>query len=160
MSETIKFITDSNLGKLAKWLRILGYDTLYYSGNADRKFLTKAKQEDRVVLTRRKNMLQRSFSGTLAVIRHDCVGEQLLEVINQFAVKPEKGQFFTICLKCNAKLTAVSKEEIAGRVPDYVFRTHSGFYSCPCCGGVFWPGTHKDNIDRFLMTHRIPYQHA
>jgi uncharacterized protein with PIN domain len=158
MNEKIKFLVDSNLGKLAKWLRILGYDTTCYSGNADRSFLTKAQKEGRVALTRKRDMMQRQFSGQLAVIQHDRVGEQLEEVINKLSLEPEVDQILTICLKCNDKLKAVSKEEVSGMVPDYIFRRHSGFYKCPRCEGIFWPGTHRENVDQFLMT-RIPRRH-
>jgi uncharacterized protein len=156
MSETIKFITDSNLGKLAKWLRILGYDTTCYTGIADRRLLSKAQKEGRVVLTRKRDMAQRGFSGELAVIQYDRVKDQLEEVISNFSIVPESADILTICLKCNEKLKGISKEKISGMVPDYILSSHSDFYMCPHCGGIFWPGTHKDNVDRFLTAHRIP----
>ena len=73
----MKFITDTNLGKLAKWLRILGYDTVSYRGEADRNFLRKAEREGRVVLTRKKDMAARQFSGKLVTVGSDHVQEQL-----------------------------------------------------------------------------------
>jgi uncharacterized protein len=159
MSETIKFITDSNLGKLAKWLRILGYDTTCYTGDADRRFLSKAQKEGRFVLTRKKDMAKRQFAGKLAVIQHDHVQEQLEEVIRKFSIVLEAADILTICIRCNEKLTLVSKEDVIGLVPEYTWSSHSCFYRCPRCEGIFWPGTHKDSIDRFLMAHRIPSHH-
>jgi len=155
MSEKIKFITDSNLGKLAKWLRILGYDTTCYVTKVDRLLLSKAQKEGRVVLTRKKDMSKQPFSGGIAFIRHDRVEDQLPEVLNKFSITPGKDQMLTICLKCNENLKAVSKEEIAGSVPDHILRNQTKFHICPRCGGIFWPGTHKENVAQFLTANHI-----
>jgi uncharacterized protein with PIN domain len=149
----LKFITDSNLGKLAKWLRILGYDTTYYTENIDRNFLRMAQQQGRVVLTRKKDMARRQFSGQLFVIQHDHVKDQLEEVINRLSLVPEPEKLLTICLTCNEELKTVSGEEVSGMVPEYIFRCHKEFNLCLRCGGIFWPGTHRENIDTYLMTH-------
>ncbi len=158
MDEKIKFLVDSNLGKLAKWLRILGYDTTCYAGNADRSFLTKAQREGRVALTRRRDMAQRQYSGKLAVIEHDHVGDQLVEVFSKLFIVPDERDILTICLACNEKLNPVSKEGVSGMVPEYIFRQHKKFYTCPRCKGIFWPGSHRQNVEQFLMT-RIPRRH-
>jgi uncharacterized protein len=154
----VKFITDSNLGKLAKWMRILGYDTTCFSGNAGRSFLNKARNEGRIALTRKKDMAQRQFSGKLILIQHDLVRDQLREVINQLSLMPESGQFFTLCLKCNEQLKKVSRDEVSGMVPDYIYMCHTEFHLCPRCRGIFWPGTHRHNVDRFLKMH-IQHHH-
>ena len=153
ISGSVKFITDSNLGKLAKWLRILGYDTTYHAGNADRSFLSKAQKEGRIALSRKKDMAERQFSGQLIVIQYDHVGDQLREVLNQLSLMPEPEQFFTLCLKCNEQLKKVSRDEVSGMVPDYIFTCHTEFHLCARCGGIFWPGTHRNNVDRFLKMH-------
>jgi uncharacterized protein with PIN domain len=147
----VKFITDLNLGKLSKWLRILGYDTVYYTGNVDRSFLRMAQKEGRVALTRKRDLAQRQFSGELVVIHNDRVENQLNEIIDKRSLVPEPDQLFTICLKCNEKLRAVSREEVSGMVPDYIFRRHTRFHLCPRCSGIFWPGTHKEKVV-LLMT--------
>lgn len=149
----IAFIADSNLGKLAKWLRVLGYDTTVHRGNIDRSFLKEAQKGGRVALTRKKDMAQRQFSGRLIVIRQDRVENQLAEVIDNLSLISKPNQTLTLCLMCNEQLKVVSREEISGMVPDYVFGRHTKFQLCPRCGGIFWPGTHKENMDRFLRTH-------
>jgi hypothetical protein len=149
----VKFITDANLGKLAKWLRILGYDTVFYTGDADRNFLRKAESEGRVVLTRRKDMERRQFSGQLFMIHSDQVQEQLREVMDKLHLLPDLERLFSICLRCNEVLTKVKREEISGLVPDHVFVSHTEFHMCPRCKGIFWPGTHMDNARRYLKTH-------
>ncbi|PJA50338.1 MAG: hypothetical protein CO171_02290, partial [Syntrophobacterales bacterium CG_4_9_14_3_um_filter_49_8] len=79
----MKFITDANLGKLAKWLRILGYDTIFHIGNADRNFLRKAQKEGRIVLTRKRVLARREFSGRLFVIQNDRVQDQIREIMDE-----------------------------------------------------------------------------
>ena len=149
----MKFIADANLGKLAKWLRILGYDTTFYTGNADRSFLRKAHNEGRVVLTRKVELARREFSGRLVLIQNDHVRDQIREAMDKLLLHPQPERLFRICLKCNEELEEVPKEEIAGMVPPYVFENCSQFRICPRCRSIFWPGTHRDNIHRFFKTH-------
>jgi uncharacterized protein with PIN domain len=85
----VKFITDTNLGKLAKWLRILGYDTISYRGEADLNFLRKADREGRVALTRKKDMAARQFSGKLVTVGSDHVQEQLREVMEKLSISAD-----------------------------------------------------------------------
>ena len=153
----MKFITDANLGKLVKWLRILGYDTTFHTGNADRSFLRKAQKEGRIALTRKRDLARREFSGRLFVIQNDHVQDQIREIMDELHIHPQPERWFTICLKCNEKLEEVPKEEIAGMVPPYVFENCSHFHTCPRCRGIFWPGTHRDNIHRFFKTHIGPH---
>ena len=98
-------------------------------------------------------MTQRQFSGQLLLIQHDNVEDQIREVINQLSLKLESVKIFTICLKCNEHLKKISSEEASGIVPDYIFMSHTEFHLCPRCGSIYWPGTHKDSINRFIKTH-------
>lgn len=142
----MKFLVDPTLGKLTKWLRILGFDTIYYRGNIDRDFLKKAEREGRVVLTRKKDMANRSFSGRMVIVNENLVRHQMKEVISKLVLKPDPDNFFSICLKCNRKLKEVSMKEVEGIVPDYVSKSYSNFRVCPECRNVFWPGTHRENM--------------
>jgi uncharacterized protein with PIN domain len=147
----VKFITDVNLGKLAKWLRILGYNTVYHTGNADRNFLKKAATEGRIVLTRKKNMERRQFSGRLVIIHSGHVEEQLIEVMDKLSFSPDPEQIFSICLRCNECLVEVNRDEVSCMVPTHVFLSHTEFLMCPMCKGVFWPGTHRDNVQCYRL---------
>jgi uncharacterized protein len=140
----MKFLADSSLGRLSKWLRILGYDTVYCRGEADRIFLRKAEREGRAVLTRRKDVLSRQHPGLVLFVENDRVEDQLVEVLGKLDLKPEPENLFTLCLRCNESLKEASPEEVRSLVPDYVFRTQSEFRLCPKCGRVFWPGTHRE----------------
>jgi uncharacterized protein len=147
----MKFLADSSLGRLSKWLRILGYDTVYWRGEADRAFLRIAEREGRAVLTRRKDVLARQHPGLVVFVENDRVEDQLVEILGKLDLKPEPENLFTQCLRCNESLKAAKPEEVQSLVPDYVFRTQREFRVCPACGGVFWPGTHRD---RALATLR------
>ena len=149
----MKFIADTNLGKLVKWLRILGYDTILYRGKADRNFLKKAEREGRVVLTRKKDMARRQFSGKVVTVGSDHVQEQLGEVLEKLSITADANRLFSICVKCNSALVAVNKENVAGLIPAFVYDNQSAFCRCPSCGGIFWPGTHIHNALNRLKTH-------
>ncbi len=143
---------------MAKWLRILGYDTIVHTGDVNRDFLRKAAGEERIALTRKKDMAKRQFSGRLVVVHHDKVDEQLREIMDKLAFQPEPERMFSICVKCNEALIEVEKEKISGIVPDYVFASHNEFHMCPRCKGVYWPGTHIENAHRYLRTHIPNYR--
>jgi uncharacterized protein with PIN domain len=140
----MKFLADSSLGRLSKWLRILGHDTLYWRGEADRAFLRKAEREGRAVLTRRKDVLARQHPGLVLFVENDRVEDQLVEVLGKLGLKPDPGRLFTLCLRCNEPLKEAAPEEMRPLVPDYVSRTQREFRMCPKCRGVYWSGTHRE----------------
>jgi uncharacterized protein with PIN domain len=147
----MKFLADSSLGRLSKWLRILGYDTVYWRGEADRSFLRQAEREGRAVLTRRKDVLARKHPGIVLFVENDRVEDQVVEVLGKLGLKPEPENLFTLCLRCNESLKEAKPEEVRSLVPDYVFRTQSEFRVCPKCRGVYWPGTHRERALSTLM---------
>src|SRR5208283_877012 len=108
MFDNPQFIADATLGKLAKWLRLLGYDTVVFPKEAGREMLRLADAEGKIVLTKRMDMLDRQFSGCLYFIADNDIGYQLDDVIDKFSLKIDKQKMFTICLKCNKKLYSVS----------------------------------------------------
>jgi len=152
----MKFLADPTLGKLTKWLRILGFDTIYYRGDIDRNFLRKAEREGRVVLTRKKDMANRSFSGQMVIICEDHVQYQIKEIIQKLSLNPDQGKLFSLCLKCNKELKKISREEVEGIIPNYICENYKDFRMCPQCQRVFWPGTHRDNVlDKLKVVSEI-----
>lgn len=151
----MKFITDRNLGKLARWLRALGYDTVYHGEDADRAFLRKAQSEGRVALSRTRALAKRQFTGTMLILTADQAADQLEEVLRTFSLQPDREQFFCRCLRCNEPLVGIPKEEVRGRVPVYTFETQEAFRICPVCQSIFWPGTHRTRAED-LFRKRIP----
>ncbi|OPL15825.1 MAG: hypothetical protein AVO39_06960 [delta proteobacterium MLS_D] len=148
-----KFLADSTVGKLVKWLRIMGYDTVVHTGAADRVLLDRGVREDRVVLSRKKELAGRQFRGILLVIDSDRVSEQIDEIIQRLRLTPRQEDFFTRCLSCNDLLGPVCRENVKDRVPPYVFKTQHVFVQCSRCGSIFWPGTHQERMTAILNRH-------
>ncbi|MCK5434391.1 MAG: Mut7-C RNAse domain-containing protein, partial [Dehalococcoidales bacterium] len=140
-----KFIVDNNVGKLVKWLRIMGYDTLFFNGSNDSRMIATALAEDRVILTRDTQIMKRRVvtSGQLKaiLIKSDEPELQMHQVIDSLNLdcqfKP-----FTICLECNQPLVERTREEVKDLVPPYVFQTQSQYMECPTCHRIYWRGTH------------------
>ena len=148
-----KFIADENVGKLGRYLRRLGFDTALFSGSEDRDMVKQALAEGRVILTRDTHIEKygAAASGRIKVITFstDVPAEQLKQVVNALALAGA-GAPLTRCLECNLPLETRKKEEVAGRVPPYVFKTHERFVECPSCRRVFWQGTHWHAMRRQL----------
>ena len=159
----LKFIVDNNVGKLAKWLRIMGYDTLFFNGSDDSGMIAIALAEDRVVLTRDTQIMKRRVvtSGRLKAIliqsdKPELQMQQVIDTLNldcQF--KP-----FTLCLECNQPLVERNKQQVRDLVPPYVFQTQSQYMECPACHRIYWRGTHwqamTKKLKKFMEVDRSP----
>jgi len=149
----IKFIVDNNVGKLAKWLRIMGYDTLLFSGEDDGKMVKMALEQNRVILTRDNQIMKRRLvtSGRLKaiLIKDDDIKAQLRQVVAALNLdyhhKP-----FSRCLECNQPLVEKDKEKVKSLVPPYVFKTQGDYMECPSCHRLYWRGTHWQAMSREL----------
>jgi uncharacterized protein with PIN domain len=155
MDPAPKFIVDNNVGRLAKWLRVLGFDTLFINPIADEDLLEIARREGRIIVTKDTAFLRRRevMDGRLKVVfvrSNDRLG-QLREVIAALNL-PVADRWFSRCLACNAPLKPVAKAEVAHEVPPYVYATQNGFQRCPGCGRVYWPGTHWERMRAELKT--------
>lgn len=150
---TTKFIVDSNVGRLAKWLRIAGYDTLFINGIDDSGLIRIALEEGRVVLTRDTQILKRRLvaSGRLKVvlIEDDEVKAQLRQVVTTLNLARHL-RSFTLCLECNQPLVPKKREEVKELVPPYVFQTQNQYMQCPGCQRIYWRGTHWQRMNREL----------
>jgi uncharacterized protein with PIN domain len=155
----MQFITDINLGRLAVRLRMLGFDTIFYRGTADRNFLRIAQQENRVVLTRKRELAKRQFQGILVVVESDRVERQLEELLSKLNLKPESDRYFSLCLRCNVPLQEILREDVVNRVPPYVYENYSRFMTCPRCGAIYWPGTHIEHARNWIRALHIPSRH-
>jgi uncharacterized protein with PIN domain len=160
MSDSTKFIVDSNVGKLAKWLRMLGYDAAFIEGEDDAYIVDRALKENRVILTRDTQIMKRGAiaSGRLKaiLIDSDKVEEQVVQVIEALHLDIQSRPF-TVCLECNIPLEERSREEIKDRVPPYVFKTQPQYMECPVCHRIYWRGTHWQAMLRKL--ERLTKQH-
>jgi len=146
--ESLRLLADGMLGRLAKWLRLLGYDTAYDNAATDPELAHQARAENRVLLTRDRELSARRGLRTL-LIESEVLEEQVHEVQN--ALGPPPHPSLSRCAVCNAALEPVSPEEVADRVPPYVRRNQSDFQRCPGCGRVYWPGTHLQTMHDLMQ---------
>lgn len=145
---TYSFAVENTMGKLTKWLRILGFDTIFDSGARGVEFFRSASP-DRVLLTRTGRVEKELRSDRLIFVQADDCRQQLLEVIRCLEIQPEDIRPFTRCIECNDIIESVEKPSVRDMVPDYVYGSHEHFRRCPRCGKVFWPGSHADRaMDR------------
>jgi len=153
----MKFLCDDNLGKLAKWLRILGYDTLFFDPIGDGELVSRALKENRVVLSRDTHLsrFKLKLGERLLLIKSDKPLEQLKQVMEHFKLKPEKNLLFSRCLICNQVLERVEKEMIKDRLYPYVYQTQNNFVHCPQCDRIFWPATHVEKMMKTLSERGI-----
>lgn len=146
----MKFICDDNLGRLAKWLRTLGYDTLFYPTISDQELIKKALDEERIILTRDNNLIQMKVVQNHLLIKPDQPLEQLKQVIQHFNLKRDEEILFTRCSICNTELKPVEKEKIKDRLYPYVYKTQNDFVYCSSCDKIYWPATHVDRMKEKL----------
>jgi uncharacterized protein with PIN domain len=141
--QPVRLLADGMLGKLAKWLRLLGYDTAYDNVASDAELAHRARAEGRVLLTRDRELSKRRGLHTL-LIESEVLEEQVREVQDRLSPPPQPP--LSRCAVCNSVLDPVSPAQIADRVPPYVLRTHSEFRRCPGCQRVYWAGSHLDKM--------------
>lgn len=142
----MKFIVDEMLGKLAKWLRILGYDTLYISPTTDSYLVSQAFKEQRIILTRDRRLVERKYMPKYVLVKSNDYNEQLEEIRKELGLKPDPEKWFSRCLICNTEIQPVKKEEIKDKVSEFTYETHEQFYQCSSCNRIYWPGTHTKNV--------------
>ena len=146
--EPDRFLVESTLGKLAKWLRLLGFDTQYTAGA---RFEDAAAQAGagRILLTRTHKTARRFSHRPVLLIRENDPYDQLRQVAAALGWSAKDLKPFSRCLRCNCKTTPIARGDVCGRVPDYVWQTAPRFTTCPHCSRIFWTGTHTDRaLDR------------
>jgi len=142
------FVADCMLGRLAKWLKILGFDVLYFSKAEDRDLVDIARREARVLLTRDTGLIERTAKRPNRLfVRSDDWEDQVVQVLDDLGLWDEV-QPNTRCLECNLPLKPLSKERARNLVTPYVHEHASSFAICPDCGRVFWQGTHYGDMER------------
>lgn len=141
-----KFISDVMLGSLSKWLRILGFDTLYFKDIDDNELIKISKQEQRILLTRDTRLIRRKMIDKYILVSSDDVLEQVKEVLKTLSMSSTL-ECFSRCAKCNGELFIVNKESVANNVPEYVFLNFDSFFKCRGCGKVYWEGSHIKSMN-------------
>jgi uncharacterized protein with PIN domain/DNA-directed RNA polymerase subunit RPC12/RpoP len=140
-AERPRFLADAMLGRLARWLRTLGYDTAYEDGISDDELVRRAFEEGRHILTRDRRLFDEWRVDGGLVIHAEKPLEQIAEVVVAFDL-PLPTRLFTRCRVCNAVVRPVERMAVADRVPPRVWEREREFVECPGCGRVYWEGSH------------------
>ncbi len=148
-----RFILDTHLGRLARYLRMLGLDAAYRNDFDDEMIIERARDEGRIILTRDRGILRHGEVTHGYWLRSTDSEEQLREVVEALdlwsAARP-----FSRCIVCNEELTAVEKEDVEDRIPPSVRAQFDEFSQCPCCRRVYWRGSHYDRMQRLIASLR------
>ncbi|HYA11560.1 MAG TPA: Mut7-C RNAse domain-containing protein [Thermodesulfovibrionales bacterium] len=155
-SQNQHFIADVMLGRLARWLRLLGFDTVYFPDISDTRLIKVAKEQGRLILTRDTRLIKIKGIKDYLLIRANDSFQQLLEVIHALGLKDF--HLLTRCVACNGQLSRFfDKTEIKDSVPDFVFLNIHVFLKCHDCGKVYWEGTHpkmfRDKLAEVLSSN-------
>lgn len=146
-----KFVLDVHLGRLAKYLRLCGFDTLFSSLYEDREIIEIARREGRIIVTRDRLLLKSAGDTEGYLVKSQYHDEQLREVFEQFHLKFH-ARLFTRCIACNTLLEEVNKDEIEDRLLADTRRYFSVFRRCPGCNRIYWEGSHYENMKKSLAS--------
>jgi hypothetical protein len=146
-----RFVLDIHLGRLANYLRMLGFDALYRNDYRDEELARVSREEERILLTRDRNLLKRRAVEHGYCVRETRPRRQLLEVLERFDLRGSVAAF-TRCLRCNGLLEPVAKEEIAGQLPPRTSEHYQDFRQCASCGQVYWKGSHYQRMQQFIQS--------
>ena len=145
-----KFIVDLNVGRLARRLRMMGYDAVFINGLDDDELVRIALREGRILLTKDQGIMRRRIVACGKVrallITDGDVRRQLRQVVRAFDLEAGSRPF-TRCMECNEPLHARTKAEVRHLVPPYVYATQDQYMQCPRCGRVYWRGTHWERMN-------------
>ena len=150
MPDKPSFLADVMLGSLAKWLRLMGFDTLYFRVIDDNELVRVAKQQGRLLLTRDAAICKSKKAGQCLLIRSQETLEQIREVLKALDIQPAKVISAQRCASCNGELLPAGRSAVLEEVPEYVFWNAGAFLKCGDCGKVYWEGSHRIMIDAVI----------
>lgn len=142
----MKFVVDVMLGRLARWLRLLGFDVVYRPDASDEQLIAIAEAEERTLLTKDARLL-RDCRVNGYLVKSARWEDQLREVLAEFHLR-DLIRAFTRCPECNALLVAVEKEAVRSRLPQNVYEEQTDVHLCPSCSRLYWAGTHVERMSR------------
>ena len=150
--EALKFVADGMLGKLSRWLRMLGHNVKYASALSDDKLLKIAKVEHRILLTRDLELYQQAIAKGIkaAYVEGADEAEKLAKLAKRYGFPLEIDLKISRCPKCNARIKPIEKESVKGRVPESTYKYYDKFWECPKCGQIYWQGAHWKRISATL----------
>jgi uncharacterized protein with PIN domain len=141
----MKFIADVMLGRLAKRMRLLGFDVLYDRTMNDNEIIHLSLAQNRVILTRDTGLAGRPMASYHVFIKHDALNDQLRQILDTFTIASAPAPL-TRCSRCNEPLKSSSRPDVKDHVPQYVYERYDEFLRCTKCGRIYWKGTHVRNM--------------
>ena len=135
------FAADRTLGKLAKWLRILGFDTTFEIDDSAELFYEHLAI-NRIVLTRTGTIKKQFSDHRLVFITSNYLDVQLKQVIAEIGIRPADTRPFSRCIDCNIPIVDADPDDVRCLIPDYIYEIHNEFHKCVQCNRIFWPGSH------------------
>ena len=140
-----RFLVDRMLGKLAKWLRLLGYDAACLPQLSPQALIREARRQDRILLTRDMRICRRKDVPAYIFVQSDHFREQIAQVVRSVG-RPDVAWIMTRCSACNELLQPVEKRAVQAHVPAYVWETQALFHRCHGCQRIYWPATHREHL--------------
>jgi uncharacterized protein with PIN domain len=141
----MRFVLDGHLGRLAAYLRMMGFDSAYKNDCADEVLAEISRQERRILLTKDRGLLRRGLVTHGYCVRASAPRTQLREVMKRFDLYA-LARPFTLCMRCNGVLQEVDKAEVLHLLPEHVRESKQRFVRCKDCGGVYWKGSHYQRM--------------
>ena len=153
----MKFLADSMLGKLARWLRMLGQDVVYNIQLDDNELLDLAKKECRILLSKDLELYQRAIAKDIDAffVEGNKESERLAEVAKRYGLELAIDMEKSRCPVCNTKLNATQKEKLSGELQKNTFTYYEKFWKCPNCGQIYWQGAHWKQISNTLNEAKL-----
>ena len=137
------------VGKLARWLRVLGVDVIYDTSLDDHQLVALARSENRILLTRDRPLASGTNEPQCLLVESENFREQLRQVVETYGIEPNQS-LFTRCMDCNTILEVASRADIRDKVPPYVYSTQNHFKRCAYCDKILWGGTHRLHMQETL----------
>lgn len=142
----LRFIADEQLGRLSRWLKIIGQDVIYRNNWSDAELVQRAQSEGRIILTRDSRLPEKAGGLPLLLVRENYPARQLREVVEHFR-EQMRIEVFSRCVECNVLLREIPKAQVEGKVPPFVWQTQTEYRACPECGKIFWSATHRERVE-------------
>lgn len=141
----VTFLADRTVGKLARWLRILGYDTRYLPQLSPAGLVREGRRQGRIILTRNTRIRRFRDAPMFVFIEHDRFRDQLKQVVTALKLDPV-ARLLSRCVACNQPLEVADKNSVQTKVPAYTWQTQTTFHRCPRCRRVYWGATHREHV--------------
>lgn len=157
----MKFLTDGMLGKLTRWLRLLGYDVKYSRSLNDEQLIEIAKRESRILLTRDLKLYRQATVQKINsfFVERTTEAKKLASLAKRFNLKLDFDVTVSRCPKCNAQIKPIAKEEITGKVPETTASYYDEFWKCLNCEKIYWQGAHWKRINKTLEEAKEVLEH-